>query len=552
MVKFFKNDNASPIRTFADDLKAAQAVKDSPIKKTEGKIDATEKEGVTNPAIDSENKIEQSEVTKPIRPPSHKKSNRSAADYLTKSVVTKDDENETAPPVAEKKIAIPEESLDEEVKKIATLSGKVVLGDENSTVDMETMGDGTIVQDKKVRRHRLFPSVFKATKSWAEETKESINEVRKPEYTVEKAEKRTDTIKAAAQNSKQVPKEDFDVVVKKFQEVERTPQQPVIKIKDKDEIKVPEPTWSSISETEEKEAPTPKIKEEIETPPVIEETQQLAQEEKIETAPPTAPTVPTPPTQTTATEKTTGAVPQDIPTQTIAIANKQKNVANKKIRFSISEIPLYVIVIVIVVVCLIGIGTSLFIVFNAKQDNAVVMEEPVKTSPFGEATIDSTYTTSKDALVRTMSTKSIHGSGLRTIRFVNKEEQEVPSLNAAQVILEASGIKLIERSVDSATFGFTSDSGAFIVFSGGNFDTSFAGMLAWEETLSKDLAPLFGEYNKRKYVDAAYGHNGSKTARVLLGQSNEQQLAYLVLSSGTIIIASNIENIATIEKLLKQ
>jgi hypothetical protein len=106
------------------------------------------------------------------------------------------------------------------------------------------LGGGTIITNKRRRKHRLFPSMYAAIYSWFHKTKEEITTPKKPKHTISKAETRIETITAAARASKHAPQSDHGVVIKRLTKTKRKKHTPEVLIKKKEEIAAPQ--WSSV------------------------------------------------------------------------------------------------------------------------------------------------------------------------------------------------------------------------------------------------------------------------------------------------------------------
>lgn len=93
----------------------------------------------------------------------------------------------------------------------------------------------------------------------------------------------------------------------------------------------------------------------------------------------------------------------------------------------------------------------------------------------------------------------------------------------------------------------------FLILKTRVFDTAFAGMLNWEEAMSRDLSPLFGPHVNRSIINIEQGNTAptigsaifsdtiikSRDARVLLDERGNIALLYSFLDKNTIIITTN-------------
>jgi hypothetical protein len=124
----------------------------------------------------------------------------------------------------------------------------------------------------------------------------------------------------------------------------------------------------------------------------------------------------------------------------------------------------------------------------------------------------------------------------------------------AKVILEVLAPRIpgtFERSITELTFGGISASEPFIVITATTFDAAFAGMLAWEATMSSDLAPLFGEPVGGTISPDARTVGGvtvptfsdsiiaNRSARVLVDEQGLERLVYTFINQETILITTS-------------
>lgn len=80
------------------------------------------------------------------------------------------------------------------------------------------------------------------------------------------------------------------------------------------------------------------------------------------------------------------------------------------------------------------------------------------------------------------------------------------------------------------------DPAPLLVFKTDDFDTTFAGMLDWEATMSSDLAPLFGTPTRGEFEDVILRN---KDTRVLKDQFGTIRLIYGFPNTETLVITTN-------------
>lgn len=101
----------------------------------------------------------------------------------------------------------------------------------------------------------------------------------------------------------------------------------------------------------------------------------------------------------------------------------------------------------------------------------------------------------------------------------------------------------------------TTQNEPFIIFQTHVFDTVFAGMLAWEPTMSADLAPLFGEPvtktfdQKNGSVETAHfvdAIDQNRTIRVLYDSDGTERMLYAFLDKEFVIITKTTEGLSAL------
>lgn len=106
------------------------------------------------------------------------------------------------------------------------------------------------------------------------------------------------------------------------------------------------------------------------------------------------------------------------------------------------------------------------------------------------------------------------------------------------------------RSIQEIAFGATAEKEPFIVLKAESFDSAFAGMLAWEQSMSADLSPLFGDTVTETFdpqsrtdtqVRSAFFKDtiaSNKNVRLLLDENGEDRLIYTFINQNTILITT--------------
>jgi hypothetical protein len=84
----------------------------------------------------------------------------------------------------------------------------------------------------------------------------------------------------------------------------------------------------------------------------------------------------------------------------------------------------------------------------------------------------------------------------------------------------------------------------FIILQSTNFDVAFAGLLAWETSMSGDLAPLFGEpVVGGRFTDALASN---RSIRILRDTDGVERLVYAFVNKDLIVITTTSEALAGI------
>lgn len=83
----------------------------------------------------------------------------------------------------------------------------------------------------------------------------------------------------------------------------------------------------------------------------------------------------------------------------------------------------------------------------------------------------------------------------------------------------------------------------FILIRSDNFDTLFAGLLAWEPSMQQELAPLFGapRLDETAFSDAV---RNNKSIRILRNSDDEEVLLYSFINERTVIITASSDALA--------
>lgn len=249
------NNDISPIRTFADDIKRVKKIAGSsdtdtaaePTEETEVANEATPKqEEVAAPAVAN---IPKAEPVSDLSM-SGRGIDKSAFDYLAQSnkksrpTQTNTDQAATPTKVMNRRSApvIQDTDVSLAVERITSNNKMTVLHDEGLVNVDDDLYAGTIIQDKKRDDWKLVPAMGQAMTDWYKDKEQDYIESRQPTHTITKSEARIDTIKAAAEASKRAPSADYQTVSERLRAQEYEVDTAGIQVKDASEV--PPPSWT--------------------------------------------------------------------------------------------------------------------------------------------------------------------------------------------------------------------------------------------------------------------------------------------------------------------
>tara|TARA_B100000745_G_scaffold149247_1_gene97556 strand:- start:1527 stop:3647 length:2121 start_codon:yes stop_codon:yes gene_type:complete len=270
-------------------------------------------------------------------------------------------------------------------------------------------------------------------------------------------------------------------------------------------------------------------------------------------------------------EPVTTPTPDPVPTPKEAVPTPQEAVVPQKTQKyapspvdSPSRVPIYIYMLVIVGASLLGIGTSVYwFVSSTPTQEAVVITIPslIQTNtqvpiPLSQ-TRDETYDNILSASLQSSETIQIYPT------LKNPDGTTAPA--DAATVMQYMGYRApgsFTRGIQEVTFGSVGGTDPFILMRVGNFDTAFAGMLAWEQVMSIDLAPLFGSPVSESYdpyartdsqIRSAFFRDtiiSNKSARILVDTNNTQRITYSFVQPNLILITTNTETFNTILPLI--
>jgi len=156
--------------------------------------------------------------------------------------------------------------------------------------------------------------------------------------------------------------------------------------------------------------------------------------------------------------------------------------------------------------------------------------------------------------------KSLGGSGVIQQYPVLEDGSTIATTEDIMSVLEPSAPGSFVRALtQNSMLGFVevgSTQEPFIILQSQNFDVVFAGMLEWEQYMSSDLAPLFGDPVEKIQTPTSLKGTGSahfvdaltsnRSIRILYNETGEERIVYALVNKNLIIITTSTEALAKI------
>lgn len=473
--------------------------------------------------------------------------------------------------------------------------------DEGSLGDF---GSAMIVTDKKRERTRFIPAVISALSDWFTDTKETIEEKRTG-YTVAPAKERSEVISKAAQQSARAPSDDYKPVTSRLRHVPRA--QPKMKPDIKEAAAVPKPTWgtatppqqpthsASPQKTQPPSPPTPRAttpanEVPIKTRPGVftprttpaQPTPATSPERKAPTDAP-QPVAPAKPKQTTAkTQPPATATPapserpapesapqhaphkssQDrqqtpSPTQTVPAEETQTDTQQQPQSDGLSlpwkRFALYgALGLVAIAAVGGGISAGIWLFGGSDGDGGVrTQEEPIRERQFSNsAQVAVALPRTGQELLQTLDARIDSANAPRTEFVLTTSGGRAASAGTVVDVLDLTAPGGFTRRIERIDFGATATGAPLLLIGLPNFDVALGGMLAWEDNIQSDLAPLFGTPVTRTvvpdtigaadetphFVDESYEN---RDLRVLYNGGGEVAVAYMFINQRTVLISTS-------------
>ena len=457
-----------------------------------------------------------------------------------------------------------------DIAQVAKTHQNSILSDDGEMHSEYSLGGGNIIRDTKHKRFRLFPAMLQATLGWFSETKKAyVTATQGPTHTVAKVETRLATVQKALQQEKQAPKDDFQYVASHLKTIERKPVSTSVIIKAKSEL--PLPTWSHVVEqepiaTSEDIAPEliPAVTE-VQHPEIIPESQEVTLQVPEVFVEHEMPKVVAP--------KLSPYVPPrevEVPSYVPQIPTYQKNqFQNAEPQTSPKTTSRYYLIFasVILMATTFGVGVSYYF-FGRGTNTAQIRTEVVYEIP-------QLFTSQEKTAVLLPPDRftflGVLADDLKknknTVQLYPVLEQKggtsIPAdANSILTTLSPRTPGSFTRGIREISFGGVNQQ-PFIVLKTKSFDTAFAGMLAWEQTLSVDLSPLFGDPVTESFDstvrtstqtrDAFFKDiiTSNKSARLLVDGNGDDRIVYAFIDQNTLVITTTRAALESIIPLVK-
>ncbi len=495
-----------------------------------------------------------------------------------------------APLMASKKTNLQEKSntLKAEMAQVGKKERGSILSDTGLTYESEGTTDGVIIRDKRHKRFKLLPAMVEASTSWFTKVQDDHQKKLDSIPKIKSAESRIEVIEEAVKGSEQAPKEDYALVAEHLKKTERVPISTAISFKEKSAV--PEPTWSSLEDQEETQI--------IEAPVVVEVAPTLIPEVVVEVVPAKVETSPilegTPPhievtdvrehVIDTALDALFDSkeeplpievpvievvqpreiiIPEVINEQEVEEPQQEEVVYVAPVEIAEVETPLaprvqyappkdsrsktslylYLFIGVVIVSSLCGVLVTYYIFSLAETTPSSLGEQEIQTvSPsLLKEQSSKTYMMPPTSTAHILEIEENIQSTQAVIRLIPNLQKDAGTREAtAEEVLASLTLTApssFVRSIKEVNFGAVDGNDLFIVLRVSTFDTAFAGMLAWEETIQSDFSPLFNTNQSRAltFTDTLVSN---KNTRLLKDVNGEDVLTYTFTDKNTILITS--------------
>lgn len=435
-----------------------------------------------------------------------------------------------------------------------------------------------VVQDKKIKRYGLVGAI---KTNWERKQKLEAIKAAKAKADipkVTKVEERLDTLKAAAKQSYRAPQADHDSLLQQVKGRAADATTSSLTIKDTTEES---PHWTHVAGAEVDAAataakepappqadapepasatPRPAATQRASHTVVQETTSQPPAEHITPSTPPPAPTPaetePTPQQPTaTAPKPSATTSPTTAPESETALSLPNKPAKKKRVglRLNLARFAEPILKVMpwvgaaVLIITLVGGGTWYFM--NRPADAPVVTTTPTQGLIAAEQPEVIVLTETNENPLSIAYNTMISTASLTAYTVVLDDDMRA-SVSELLAALELRVSGSFGRSIRELTFGSHRGTEPYVVLSVSNFDTAFAGMLQWEQSMSIDLEPLFGPAVRESFDESARTVSqvrssffkdaivANTSVRILVDDTNTERIVYGFVDPFTILITT--------------
>lgn len=458
--------------------------------------------------------------------------------------------------------------LAKDISVVGATKPRSILSQEGRVFDvMETddyKSEGSIITDRKRERFKLLPAMVTALKEWFSGQQEKFAQFTEkeeaPVATIRPAKTREEILSKAFRQSAIAPKDDYARLASRLQQTAKArpaeTRSGTLTIKKSTEIAAP--SWTHLEEKSEAIQKENSVIAESTSSVSAAVATSMAESKPAPAATETAPE----PKTTYAEAYAEPEVEPEPEPEPEPIALEEPDLTPPPYRAPVAtrtnreNAPFSLIRVgaVMLLAILLGVSGTLWF-FGGGEVEEVATEKNEMTSLINaEEQIAVPLGRDSISLMR-----NILGADPRTTTAI---AQVYPEMDLAGDTIPAGAAEILSvldlqapgtfvRAVTAINFGIYRNREPFIILKLTSFDTALGGMLAWEESMSPDLSPLFGapvagtfdpqartatQIREPYFVDVVVGNYD---ARLLLDETQKERLIYVFVNRNTVIITAN-------------
>lgn len=462
------------------------------------------------------------------------------------------------------------EKLSAEISAVGAVKPRSILSQEDRIFDVMDADDykseGNIITDRKRERFKLLPAMFTALKEWLTGKREALAEFttreQEPVATIRPAKTREEILSKAFKQSAMAPRDDHANLATRLQEsIRQRPAAASGTLTIKKAAEMPAPSWTHLEgegETLQSEQSVAVEKIMVESVP---EAAATGQSEAQTPTPEPEPPAPIPVEVAPVVEAEPAPIAEPDPTPPPYRPPIVERARREEAPFSMWRVGAVALLAV-----LLGVSGTVWFFGDGEEEKIVLNENEIQSLVSIEEQIAVPIGGNAESLMRNILAAKPGG--------VSKTAQVYPTMNLAGDTVPAGAAEIMSvldtrapgsfiRAVNAINFGFYRNTEPFIVLKLTSFDTALGGMLAWEESMSADLSPLFGapvagtfdpqartatQIREPYFVDVVVGNHD---ARVLLDETQKERLIYAFVNRNTVVITQNRDALSSLAALIK-